>query len=35
MKKLLISLFAITFLFVSAPVFADDIELARRSLATM
>ncbi|MBT4876933.1 MAG: transporter substrate-binding domain-containing protein, partial [Desulfobacula sp.] len=31
MKKLLISLFAMAFLFVSAPVFADDIELARKS----
>lgn len=31
MKKLLISLFAMTFLFVSAPVFADNIELAKTS----
>lgn len=31
MKKLLISLFALAFLFISAPVFADDIELAKKS----
>lgn len=31
MKKLLVSLFAMAFLFVSAPVFADDIELAKKS----
>ena len=31
MKKVLISLFAAAFLFVSAPVFADDIELAKTS----
>lgn len=31
MKKVLISLFALAFLFVSAPAFADDIELAKKS----
>ncbi len=31
MKKLLVSLFALTFLFVSAPAFADDINLAKTS----
>ena len=31
MKKVLISLFAMVFLLVSAPVFADDIELAKKS----
>jgi polar amino acid transport system substrate-binding protein len=31
MKKVLISLFAAAFLLVSAPVFADDIELAKKS----
>jgi polar amino acid transport system substrate-binding protein len=31
MKKVLISLFAMAFLFVSAPAFADDIELAKKS----
>ena len=31
MKKVLISLFAMAFLLISAPVFADDIELAKKS----
>ncbi|MCP4022187.1 MAG: transporter substrate-binding domain-containing protein [Desulfobacteraceae bacterium] len=31
MKKVLISLFALAFLFVSAPAFADDINLAKKS----
>jgi polar amino acid transport system substrate-binding protein len=31
MKKVLISLFALAFFFVSAPIFADDIELAKKS----
>ncbi len=31
MKKLFITLFALSFLFVSAPVFADDINLAKKS----
>lgn len=31
MKKVLVSLFAMAFLLVSAPVFADDIELAKKS----
>ncbi|THB80752.1 MAG: amino acid ABC transporter substrate-binding protein [Desulfobacteraceae bacterium] len=31
MKKLLITLFALAFVLVSAPVFADDIELAKKS----
>jgi len=31
MKKVLISLFAMAFILISAPVFADDIELAKKS----
>lgn len=31
MKKVLVSLFALAFLFVSVPAFADDIELAKKS----